>query len=99
MTQARTLFGDRALPSPRDEISARLLVGGLGELITAWLQFETSASIDDIVDEATRWFTVGMHACQPTRSSPPPGSADWPHRRAALRGGARPEYPSRTAFT
>lgn len=64
MTQARTPFGDRALPSPRDEISARLLVGvgGLGELITAWLQAETSASIDDIVDEATRWFTVGMHA-------------------------------------
>ncbi|MCT1433508.1 hypothetical protein [Dietzia maris] len=50
------------MPSPRDEISARLPVGGLGELITAWLQFETSASIDDIVDEATRWFTVGMHA-------------------------------------
>lgn len=62
VTQARTLFGDRALPTPRDEISARLLVGGLGELITAWLQSETSASIDDIVDEATRWFTVGMHA-------------------------------------
>lgn len=62
VTQARTLFGDRALLTPRDEISARLLVGGLGELITAWLQSETSASIDDIVDEATRWFTVGMHA-------------------------------------
>ncbi|MDV7999889.1 TetR/AcrR family transcriptional regulator [Rhodococcus sp. IEGM 1408] len=60
-TQAQALFGDRALPAPRDEISARLLVGGLGELITAWLQAETSAGIEDIVDEATRWFTAGMH--------------------------------------
>ncbi|MFN3340409.1 MAG: TetR/AcrR family transcriptional regulator [Dietzia sp.] len=62
VSQARTLFGDQALPAPRDEISARLLVGGLGELITAWLQAETSADIGDIVDEATRWFTAGMHA-------------------------------------
>lgn len=61
VTQARALFGPRALPSPRDEISARMLVGGLGELVTAWLQSETSAGIDDIVDEATRWFAVGMH--------------------------------------
>lgn len=62
VAQAQTLFGDRALPSPRDEISARLLVGGLGELVTAWLQSETSAGVEDIVDEATRWFTVGMHS-------------------------------------
>ena len=37
-TQAQTLFGDAALPAPQDEISALLLVGGLGELLTAWLQ-------------------------------------------------------------
>lgn len=62
VAQARTLFGSQALPAPQDEISARLLVGGLGELITAWLQSETAADVEDIVDVATRWFAAGMHA-------------------------------------
>lgn len=62
VTQARVLFGDNALPTPQDEISALLLVGGLGELLTAWLQGETNADVEDIVNTATRWFTVGMHA-------------------------------------
>ncbi len=62
VTQARALFGSAALPSPRDEISALLLVGGLGELITAWIQGGTSAGVEDIVDVATRWFAAGMHA-------------------------------------
>ena len=61
VTQARTMFGVHALPEPQDEISARLLVGGLGELVTAWLQAETSAAVEDIVDVASRWFVVGMH--------------------------------------
>ncbi len=62
VAQARALFGDSALPSPQDEISAMLLVGGLGELLTAWLQGETRAEVEDIVDVATRWFAAGMHA-------------------------------------
>ncbi|WP_024795493.1 TetR/AcrR family transcriptional regulator [Tomitella biformata] len=62
VTQAQALFGPAALPAPQDEIGALLLVGGLGELLTAWLQDETSAEVEDIVDTATRWFTVGMHA-------------------------------------
>ena len=61
VSQAHVMFGSQALPAPRDEISARLLVGGLGELITAWLQAETGADVEEIVDEATRWFTAGMH--------------------------------------
>ena len=61
VVQARALFGNRSLPTPQDEISARLLVGGLAELLTAWLQAETNATVQEIVDEATRWFTAGMH--------------------------------------
>ncbi len=61
VTQARALFGDSALPPPQDEISAMLLVGGLGELLTTWLRGETRAGVDDIVDVATRWFAAGMH--------------------------------------
>ncbi len=62
VTQARTLFGAAALPSPHDEISALMLVGGLGELLSAWLRGETQADVEDIVDSVTRWFAVGMHA-------------------------------------
>ena len=61
LAQAQTLFGDQSLPAPQDEISARLLVGGLAELLTAWLQAETSANVQEIVNEAARWFTAGMH--------------------------------------
>lgn len=62
VAQARVLFGDSALPSPQDEISALLLVGGLGELLTAWLRGETVAGVEEIVDVATRWFAAGMHS-------------------------------------
>lgn len=62
VVQARTLFGAAALPSPQDEISALMLVGGLGELLSAWLRNETRAEVEDIVDGVTRWFAVGMHA-------------------------------------
>lgn len=61
VTQARALFEDAALSSPQDEISALMLVGGLGELLAAWLRGETSAEVEDIVDVATRWFAAGMH--------------------------------------
>ena len=62
VTQARSLFGDSALPSPHAEISALMLVGGLGELLSAWLRGETRAEVEDIVDGVTRWFAAGMHA-------------------------------------
>jgi AcrR family transcriptional regulator len=61
VTQAEALFEDSALSPPEDEVGALLLVGGFGELLTAWLQGETSASVADIVGVVTRWFAAGMH--------------------------------------
>ncbi len=61
VTQAQALFEDSALSPPEDEVGALLLVGGFGELLTAWLQGETSASVADIVGVVTRWFAAGMH--------------------------------------
>ncbi len=61
VTQAQALFEDSALSPPEDEVGALLLVGGFGELLTAWLQGETSASVADIVGVVTQWFAAGMH--------------------------------------
>jgi AcrR family transcriptional regulator len=59
--QAHTMFGADALPPPRDEINALLFVGGLAELLTAWLTGEIDAGRDDIVDAATDQFTATAH--------------------------------------
>jgi AcrR family transcriptional regulator len=61
VVQAHALFGARALPPPRDEINALLFVGGLAELLTAWLSGEITASRTDIVDVATDQFVATAH--------------------------------------
>ncbi len=61
VTQARELYGEDALPSPRDEINALLFIGGLAELIVAWLNGEITASGQDIVDAAAHQFATSMH--------------------------------------
>lgn len=55
---AHALFGDDALPPPRDEINALLFVGGLAELLTAWLTDEITATRADIVAAATDQFVA-----------------------------------------
>jgi AcrR family transcriptional regulator len=61
VAEAHAMFGDEALPPPRDEINAMLFVGGLAELLAAWLTGEISASKDDIVDAATDQFAATSH--------------------------------------
>lgn len=60
-TQARALFGPAALPPPRDEVNALLFVGGLAELLVAWLSGEIEAGPADIVDAAAHQFVTGLH--------------------------------------
>ncbi|MFJ8816665.1 TetR/AcrR family transcriptional regulator [Amycolatopsis thermoflava] len=62
VTQARALFGDDAVPAPRDELNALMLVGGLAELLATWLGGEMDTPVEDIIDVATRWFVTGMRA-------------------------------------
>jgi AcrR family transcriptional regulator len=59
--EAHSLFGQDALPPPRDEINALLFVGGLAELLTAWLGNEITASRADIVAAATDQFVATAH--------------------------------------
>jgi AcrR family transcriptional regulator len=61
VVEAHSLFGEDALPPPRDEINALLFVGGLAELLTAWLSGEITASRADIVASATDQFVATAH--------------------------------------
>jgi AcrR family transcriptional regulator len=61
VAQTHTLFGTDALPSPRDRINALLFVGGLTELLTAWLAGELTATREDIVDSAANQFVRTAH--------------------------------------
>lgn len=57
-TQARTLYGDDALPPPHDQIAGLLLTGGLAELLMAWLTGELPASRQDIIDIGAAHFAA-----------------------------------------
>jgi AcrR family transcriptional regulator len=61
VVEAHSLFGQDALPPPRDEINALLFVGGLAELLTVWLSSEITASRADIVAAATDQFVATAH--------------------------------------
>ena len=59
--QAHALYGEQALPPPRDEVNALMFIGGLAELLTAWLSGEITANRDDIVAAATDQFVATAH--------------------------------------
>jgi AcrR family transcriptional regulator len=59
--ESRELWGDSALPPPHDEVSALLFVGGLAEVMTAWLRGEVDVTPEQIVDAATRHYLVTAH--------------------------------------
>ncbi len=59
VTQSHTLFGPAALPAPRDRITALLFVGGLTELLTAWLAGELDATREEITETSATQFVRG----------------------------------------
>ncbi|MFD7011597.1 TetR/AcrR family transcriptional regulator [Rhodococcus jostii] len=59
--EATRIYGDRAWSPPQGEINGLLFVGGLAELVTAWLNDEISITPDEIVDAATYQFTSTAH--------------------------------------
>ncbi|WIX98549.1 TetR/AcrR family transcriptional regulator [Amycolatopsis mongoliensis] len=61
VAQAELLYGAEALPEPRDRVHALLFVGGLAELLTAWLTGELTVTAEEIVDAATHQFVTSMH--------------------------------------
>lgn len=59
--QAHELYGEQAWPQPRSEINGLLFIGGLAELVIAWLNDEIDMTPADIVDAATRQFIATAH--------------------------------------
>ncbi|PTR26445.1 TetR family transcriptional regulator [Rhodococcus sp. OK519] len=59
--EAARMYGDRAWPTLQGEINGLLFVGGLAELVTAWLNEEIALTPDEIVDAATYQFTSTAH--------------------------------------
>jgi len=59
--EATLMYGDRAWPQHQGEINGLLFVGGLAELVTAWLNDEIAITPEEIVDAATHQFTSTAH--------------------------------------
>lgn len=60
-SQARELYGDQAWTGPEGELSAFLFIGGLSELVRSWVGGEVAGSPADLVNVATRHFTLTAH--------------------------------------
>ncbi|MEV0361948.1 TetR/AcrR family transcriptional regulator [Nocardia fusca] len=58
--EAREFFGPRDRSENADETAGLLFVGGMAELVTAWLDGTLRASADEIVDAAARAL-VGLY--------------------------------------
>ncbi|ROZ44396.1 TetR/AcrR family transcriptional regulator [Rhodococcus sp. WS3] len=59
--EATRMYGDRAWPPHQGQINGLLFVGGLAELVTAWLNEEISITPKEIVEAATYQFTSTAH--------------------------------------
>nr|WP_296775474.1 helix-turn-helix domain-containing protein [Rhodococcus sp. (in: high G+C Gram-positive bacteria)] len=60
-TEARVLYGDKAWPAPESEINGLLFIGGLAELVVAWLNDEIDVTTSQIVKAATHQFVSTVH--------------------------------------
>ncbi len=54
--RSHEVFGEDALPAPRDRINALLFTGGLAEVLATWLAGEVAATKEDIIETAVNQF-------------------------------------------
>lgn len=59
--RTRRLYGERAWVAPDDRIEALLFVGGLAELIAAWLSGGVPATREQVVAAAARHYEATAH--------------------------------------
>lgn len=59
--EARELYGPQAWSEAEGRLAATMFIGGLAELVTAWIEGTLDASPDDIVEAATHNFTSTAH--------------------------------------
>ncbi|MET0928288.1 MAG: TetR/AcrR family transcriptional regulator [Aeromicrobium sp.] len=59
--EARELYGAEAWREGEGRIAATMFIGGIAELVTAWIEGTVAASPEDIIDVATHHFTATAH--------------------------------------
>ena len=59
--EARALYGEQAWSETEGALAATMFIGGVAELVTAWIEGTVEATPDDIVDAATHHFTATAH--------------------------------------
>jgi len=59
--EARELYGAEAWSEAEGRLAATMFIGGVAELVTAWIEGTVQATPDDIVDAATHHFTATAH--------------------------------------
>jgi AcrR family transcriptional regulator len=73
--QAQEFYGPDVVSraGAQADFSAAYLLGGLAEVLSAWLRGDLAMTRDELIDRATDVFVlVGEHAVEPTRRAPPP---------------------------
>ncbi|KQX74072.1 TetR/AcrR family transcriptional regulator [Aeromicrobium sp. Root472D3] len=59
--EARDLYGPQAWSEVEGHLAATMFIGGVAELVTAWIEGTLAASPGQIVDAATHHFTATAH--------------------------------------
>ena len=59
--EARELYGPEAWSDVEGRLAATMFIGGVAELVTAWIEGTLEAGPDDIVEAATHHFTATAH--------------------------------------
>ncbi|MGA8988452.1 TetR/AcrR family transcriptional regulator [Aeromicrobium sp.] len=59
--EARELYGPQAWSEPEARMAATMFIGGVAELVTAWIEGGITVSPDELADSATHYFTATAH--------------------------------------
>ncbi len=57
-SQAREFYGERDNPDPIGELTAAMLVGGVTELLIAWLDDRLRVDLDELIRDVTELFVI-----------------------------------------
>lgn len=59
--EARELYGPQAWSDVEGQMAATMFIGGVAELVKAWIDGTIAASPEDVVEAATHHFTMTAH--------------------------------------
>lgn len=59
--EARELYGPQAWSDVEGQMAATMFIGGVAELVTAWIEGSITASPEEVIEAATHHFTMTAH--------------------------------------